>query len=94
MTDLEKYCCDALRLSSASSTALLSQIQLNIGIARAELIRSGISDTTAEDDTNKLVINCIIKYVVSQMGDIDTERDKSFEAFRICQDELRKSYAE
>lgn len=94
MTDLENYCAEALRLSTASASALLSQIQLNIDVARAELIRSGLSIATANDDTNKLVLNCIIKYVVSNMAEIETERVRAHETFRICLDELRKSVNE
>lgn len=90
MTDLELYCSKALRLSEASAEALKSQIDLNIDIARAELIRSGLSEDKANSD-DVLVINAIIKYVCGEMASAENERNNSKEAFRLIMDELRKS---
>lgn len=94
MTELEKYCISALRLSEASAEALIDDIRLKISIARAELIRSGISETMANDESNVLVVNAIIKYVTSEMDSVENERVKAFDAFRLCMDELRKSVIE
>lgn len=91
MTDLEKYCISALRLSSASAEALLEEIQYKISIARAELVRLGISEEKATTDNDNLINNLIIKYVTSEMASVESERDKALEAFRICADELRKT---
>lgn len=91
MTDLEKYCVNALRLSEASAEALLEDIKLRIGVARAELIRSGVPVDVAADDDNLLVVNAIIKYVISEMDSLENERIKAFDAFRLNVEELRKS---
>lgn len=90
MTDLEKYIVQALRLSEASAEALKSQIDLNIDIARAELIRSGLSEEKANSD-DVLVVNAIIKFVCGEMASAENERNYSKEAFRLIMDELRKS---
>lgn len=92
MTDLEKQIISALRLSEASAEALIDVIRNYIGIARADMIRSGLAEDIANDDTNALVRNVIIKYVVSEMASVETERDKARTYYRICLDELRKSY--
>jgi len=91
MTNLEKYVVGALRLSSASAEALLSEIQLKIKVARTDIIRSGVPIEIVEDEDNVLVTNLIIKYVCSEMASIDSERTKSYEAYKHCLDELRKS---
>lgn len=91
MTDLEKQVVSALRLSETSAEALLTEIQTNISIARADMIRSGISETNANDDTNMLVRNVITKYVTSEMSCVESERDKAREYYRTCLDELRRS---
>lgn len=91
MTDLEKYCVNALRLSEASAEALLNDIQLRIEVARAELIRSGVPADIANDDDNMLVVNAIIKFVISEMDNLENERIKAFDAFRLNMEELRKS---
>lgn len=90
MTDLEKYCVSALRLSTASANALLEEIQYKISVARAELIRLGITEEKVNSD-DELISNVIVKYVTSEMASVESERDKAFEAFRVCCDELRKS---
>lgn len=92
MTDLEKQITSALRLSDASAEALIDVIRNNISIARADMIRSGLAEDIANDDTNALVRNVIIKYVISEMASVETERDKARTYYKICLDELRKSY--
>lgn len=92
MTDLEKYCVNALRLSEASADALLEEIRVHIDIARADMIRLGFSIEFVNDETNMLVNNVIIKYVVSEMASVESERDKAKAYHKICLDELRKSY--
>lgn len=93
MTDLENYCISALRLSSASAEALLSEVQLKISTARAELIRSGVASDVANSN-HVLVTNAIIKFVISEMDSIENERIKAFDAFRLNMEELRKSTIE
>ena len=90
MTDLERNCVTALRLSEASANALLSRISLLIGVASSELIRAGVSEEVVESD-DPLIINAKITYVVSQMGNSESERVSAGEAFRLMEDEIRKS---
>lgn len=92
MTNLEKSCANALRLSERAAEALIDSIQEHIEVARANMIRLGISFDTAHDEDDKLVCNVIVKHVVSEMASIEAERDRAYEAYRICIDELRKSY--
>lgn len=91
MTALENYCVNALRLSSASATALLDEIQRKIRIARADILRSGVPEEIANDEDNYLVSNVIIKFVCSEMAGAESERIRSFDAYKNCLDELRKS---
>lgn len=93
MTNLETYCTSALRLSEASAEALLGEIQNKISVARAELIRLGIPVEIANDENNMLVCNVIIKFVCSEMASMDVERERAYEIYRLCLDELRKSVA-
>ena len=90
MTDLEKRCVKALRLSVNAGTLLLSEIQSNIEAARAELLRSGVSATKVEEE-GSLVQNAIIDYVLMQMNDED-QYDRYFNAWQYEMDNLRKSY--
>lgn len=92
MTNLEKSCANALRLSERAMEALTDSIQEHVEVAQENMIRLGISNEMAHDEDNKLVCNVIVKYVISQMASVEAERDKAYEAYRICIDELRKSY--
>ena len=92
MTDLEKRCADALRLSSAAANLLLSEIQSNIETARAELVRSGVSSAKITEE-GYLVQQAIIDYVCMQMGD-EAQYDRYLTAFQYQQDNLRKTYPE
>ena len=91
MTNLEKSCANALRLSDSSANALITSIQDNIEIAQANMIRLGISNVAAKDEEDKLVCNVIVKYVVSQMATVESERIRAYEIYRVCLDELRKT---
>lgn len=94
MTDLERYCVSALRLSEASAEAHIDDIRLRIEVARAELIRSGVPKDIVIDDENKLVVICIIDYVISEMDSIEAERARALEAFKSNMENLRKSVIE
>lgn len=89
MTDLEKSVANALRLTEKASEKLLSMIKRNILTARAELVRSGISDVLANSD-NPLVEDAIITFCLYKMDD-EANQEKNWEAFRYQQDNLRKS---
>lgn len=92
MTDLEKRCVSALRLSSAAAELLLPEIQSNINTARAELLRSGVSSAKVQEE-DVLVQQAIIDYVCMQMGD-EGLYDRYLVAFQYQQDNLRKTYPE
>lgn len=90
MTDLEKRCVKALRLSEGAGTLLLEEIQNNISAARAELIRSGVSEAKVEEE-GSLVQQAIIDYVLTHMNDED-QYDRYLNAFQYQMDNLRKSF--
>ena len=90
MTDLEKRCVKALRLSESAGTLLLTEIQSNIEAARAELLRSGVSAAKVEEDS-PLIQNAIIDYVLMQMNDED-QYERYFNAWQYEMDNLRKSF--
>lgn len=89
MTDLEKAVAAALRLTSEAANAMLDTIQRNIKTARAELIRSGIAEDTANGD-GALVEDAIIAFCLIRMGD-ESMRQTYEAAFQYQQDNLRKS---
>lgn len=89
MTDLEKAVAAALRLTSEAANAMLDTIQRNIKTARAELIRSGIAEGTANGD-GALVEDAIIAFCLIRMGD-ESMRQTYEAAFQYQQDNLRKS---
>lgn len=89
MTDLEKAVANTLRLSNEAAELLLSEIQRNIGIARAELIRSGVSADVVNNG-GALVEDAIITFCLIKMGS-ESERDRNETAFKYQQDNLRKS---
>ena len=91
LSKLQKNCISALRLSEASAEALIEEINLHIGIARADMVRSGVAVEVAEDEDNMLSSNVIVKYVTSQMASAESERDKAMAYYKICLDELRRS---
>lgn len=91
MTDLEKAVADALRLSEASAEKLLAEIQRNISVAEAELIRSGLDIDEAQEECGDLVDDAIITFCLTRMGD-ESEKERYETAFRYQQDNLRKTY--
>lgn len=79
----------ALRISH---TSLDSAINDTIAAARAEMIRSGISEDKANSDTDTLITQAIITYcmsVYSNLGDKALERYAESWQYQI--DNLRKS---
>lgn len=89
MTDLEKAVARSLRLSDRAAEKLLDTIQRNIETARAELIRSGISEEVVEAG-GALVEDCIITFCMVRMGE-ETDRVWYEQSFLYQQDNLRKS---
>ena len=89
MTGLEQAIASALRLSDAAASRLLPTIQRNILTARAELIRSGVSDVLANSE-NPLAEDAIITFCLYKMDDEDMA-EKNWSAFQYQQDNLRKS---
>lgn len=78
----------ALRITH---TYLDADISLKIEIARAELIRSGISTTKANSDTDPLIKGAIISYVQSEFASEQKMKEGYLESFRYQMENLRKS---
>lgn len=91
MTSIVQKCADALCLSSASAEAKQSVINLYVETACADLVRMGIPSNIASDFENPLTVNCIIKFVKSEMDSSYDERLRSAQTYRLVADELRKS---
>lgn len=89
MTDLERSVADALRLTTKAANKLLKPIQRNILTARAELIRSGVSENLAKSN-HPLVEDAIITFCLYKMDD-EVNQDRNLSVFRYQQDNLRKS---
>ena len=91
MTDLEKSIGDALRLSEKAlkNEKMLRMIQKNIKVARAELIRVGVSIELA-NSSHPLIEECIVTYCLYKMDD-EKMQEKHFESFQYQEDLLRKS---
>ena len=64
---LKESIAKALRLGTASAKALNSEIERNIKAARAEMIRSGVSEIVA-GSSHELVEDAIITYCLMKMG--------------------------
>ena len=79
----------ALRLSTAAATALSSEIDRNIKVARAELIRAGVSVNMAESD-DALVENAIVAYCLMELGDRSLY-DRYHQSWQYQLDNLRKT---
>lgn len=89
MTSLERAVVSTLRLSDAAANELLTDIQRNIEIARAELIRSGVSEDIVIEE-GVLVQSAIIHYCLAEMGD-EERQQTARNAFLYEQENLRKS---
>ncbi len=91
MTRLEKNVACALRLSqrAAEKPEMLNTIQRNIQSARAELIRSGVSEDVAKSE-HPLVEDAIITFCLYKMDD-ETNQERNWSAFQYQQENLRKS---
>lgn len=91
MTRLEKNVACALRLSqrAAEKPEMLNTIQRNIQSARAELIRSGVSEDLVKSE-HPLVEDAIITFCLCRMDD-ETNQERNWSAFQYQQENLRKS---
>lgn len=89
MTELEKAVAKALRLSDSAAELLLVEIQQNIETAKAELIRSGVSESVV-DTEGPLIVDAIKRYCQATMGD-EGEFEKYMNSFMYQQENLRKS---
>lgn len=90
LTNLEKAVASALRLSLGATEVLLPEIQRNIQVAEAELIRSGVPESVISSQERPLVDEAVITYCLMNMGDED-KYDLYFNAFSYQQDNLRKT---
>lgn len=89
LTDLEKDVVRSLRLSDAAAEKILGLIQRYVNEARAEMIRSGISEELANSN-HVLVESAIITWCLYNMDD-EKKQDRNLESFRFKIESLRKS---
>lgn len=89
MADLNKTVADALRLGPSSRTALSEEIDRNIKTARAEMIRSGVSDIIA-NSSHELIEDAIVTFCMMKMGD-SSRTDRYEEGWMYQLDCIRKS---
>lgn len=79
----------ALRIGTASAKALDSEFERHIRTARAEMIRSGVSDVLA-NSSHDLIEDAIISFCLMKMGPSEHyERNK--ESWEYQLDCIRKS---
>lgn len=89
MANLNEIVANALRLGPSSRTKLSGEIDRNIRTARAEMIRSGVSDVLANSDYD-LIVDAIVTYCMMKMG--DSSRTEQFrEGWEYQVDCIRKS---
>ena len=79
----------ALRLGATSANTLSNEIDRNITTARAELIRSGVSEVIAESG-HPLVEEAIVTYAMMKMGR-ESLYDRYKESWEYQVDCIRKS---
>lgn len=79
----------ALRLGATSANTLSNEIDRNITTARAELIRSGVSEVIAESG-HPLVEEAIVTYALMKMGR-ESLYDRYKESWEYQVDCIRKS---
>lgn len=88
MADLNKTVADALRLGPSSREYLSEEIDRNIKTARAEMIRSGVSEVLANSD-HELIEDAIITFCMMRMGESKTEKYEESWMYQL--DCIRKS---
>lgn len=86
---LKESIIQALRLGTASAKALGTEIDRNIKTARAEMIRSGVSDIIAES-SHELVEDAIVTYCLMKMGK-ESRYEQYKESWEYQLDCIRKS---
>ena len=79
----------ALRLGATSANTLSPEIDRNITTARAELIRSGVSEVVAKSE-HPLVEEAIVTYALMKMGR-ESLYDRYKESWEYQIDCIRKS---
>lgn len=89
MADLKKTVADAMRLGPSSRVALSEEIDRNIRTARAEMIRSGVSDILANSN-HELIEDAIVTFCMMKMGD-SSRMEKYEEGWMYQLDCIRKS---
>lgn len=79
----------ALRIGTASAKALDSEIERGIRTARAEMIRSGVSDVLA-DSSHDLIEDAIITFCLMKMGPKE-QYEQNKESWEYQVENIRKS---
>lgn len=89
MANLNETIANALRLGPSSREKLSDEIDRNIRTARAEMIRSGVSDVIANSN-HDLIVDAIVTYTMMKMG--DASRSEQFRnGWEFQLDCIRKS---
>ena len=78
----------ALRINHTSLDTLLTK---QITMARAEMVRNGMSSAVANDDNNVLVTDAIITFCQMRNADTITESEQYSKSWQYQLDCLRKS---
>lgn len=83
---------DKVKLALRIGHSLLdSEILDNIDAARAELIRSGVSENVANDDSNALIVNAVKTYCLMRMADTIPQAEGYQKAWESQLENIRKS---
>ena len=83
---------DRIQLALRISHNLLdSEIQQNIAVARAEMIRSGVSVQKAQDDDDPLIGNAVKTYCLYAMASDEKMSDGYLKSWSQQLENLRKS---
>lgn len=82
----------ALRLGETAGNTLSGEVERNIEVARAEMVRAGVPASVAESE-HKLIENAIVTYCLMTLGNKELyERYKESWEYQV--DNLRKSRLE
>ena len=79
------------RVSGTQVDAELTDIILQ---CRADLIRMGVQETTAEDENNELVLGCCRCFARWQFGINGDDAERNRDDYMVLADNLRKSQSE
>lgn len=76
---------------SAGDSAVDGEITDLIGQCRADLVRMGVAEATAQDESDELVFGCVRCFLRWQFGIDGIDAERSHEEYLELADNLRKS---